>query len=229
MREVWRRAARGLLARWRRLRWEAKAALLLAVFIGTPLGMLTLFAFAWLSFFATSYALPAWLPFAPAGAQGQRAAIAPAVLAWEPLAEQIAAEHGLDPALVLAVIQAESGGDPLAVSPAGALGLMQVMPDKFGPNEDPFDPEANLRAGCSYLRRMLDRYGGDLELALAAYNSGPGATDRWGGVPPYPETVAYVERVMLLYAEMSENPDRPVREAAPGAGARPVEAAEGGR
>jgi len=63
------------------------------------------------------------------------------------------------------------------------------------------------------LRRMLDRYGGNLELALAAYNSGPGAVDRWGGVPPFPETTAYVERVLLLYAEMSENPDRPVREA----------------
>lgn len=149
----------------------------------------------------------------PAGGgqpQGQAGAGA---WAWAPLAEQIAVERGLDPALVLAVIQAESGGDPLAVSPAGALGLMQVMPDKFSPHEDPFDPETNLRAGCSYLRRMLDRYGGDLELALAAYNAGPGAVDKHGGIPPYEETVAYVERVLLLYAETSDDPDRPVREA----------------
>jgi soluble lytic murein transglycosylase-like protein len=152
---------------------------------------------------------PPGLAPGPAGDQPQGQAGA---WAWAPLAEQAAAEHGLDPALVLAVVQAESGGDPLAVSPAGALGLMQVMPDKFSPGEDPFDPEANLRAGCSYLRRMLDRYGGDLESALAAYNAGPGAVDRWGGVPPYPETVSYVERVLLLYAEMSENPDRPVRQ-----------------
>jgi soluble lytic murein transglycosylase-like protein len=154
---------------------------------------------------------PPGLAPGPAGGlpQGQAGA-----WAWAPLAERIAAEHGLDPALVLAVIQAESGGDPLAVSPAGALGLMQVMPDKFSPGKDPFDPEANLRAGCSYLRRMLDRYGGDLESALAAYNAGPGAVDRWGGVPPFPETTAYVERVLLLYVEMSENPDRPVRQTA---------------
>lgn len=142
---------------------------------------------------------PLGLP--PAGPGAGSAPPGTAGPAWIPLLERAAADHGLDPALVRAVVEAESGGDPLAVSPAGALGLMQVMPDKFGPGEDPFDPETNLRAGCSYLRRMLDRYGGNVELALAAYNAGPGAVDRYGGVPPYGETVAYVERVMLLYAE----------------------------
>ncbi|MEW6546792.1 MAG: lytic transglycosylase domain-containing protein [Bacillota bacterium] len=210
-----RKAARGFLSRWRRLDPGLRQFLLVWVLVGSliaaPVGWCVL-GMGWF-FFALQQQVGAFAPGLPAaGAQGQRA-IAPAVQAWAPLAGQIAAEHGLDPALVLAVIQAESGGDPLAVSPAGALGLMQVMPDKFSPHEDPFDPETNLRAGCAYLRKMLDRYGGDLELALAAYNSGPGAVDRWGGVPPFPETVGYIERVLLLYAETSDDPDRPVRAA----------------
>jgi soluble lytic murein transglycosylase len=115
--------------------------------------------------------------------------------------ERQAKLNRLEPALVLAVIAAESAFDPLARSVKGALGLMQLMPEtarELGV-ADPFDPDANVAGGTRYLRRMLDRFGGDFTLALAAYNAGPSAVDRHGGVPPYPETRSYVERVLGLY------------------------------
>jgi hypothetical protein len=132
-------------------------------------------------------------------------------LAWERLAgpygeliERLAGERGLEPRLVVAVIHAESNFDPLALSDKGAQGLMQLMPataDELAV-EDPFDPEENLRGGIDYLRRMIDRYEGDLELALAAYNAGPEAVKRHGGVPPYPETRAYIRRVLNQYRRL---------------------------
>ena len=106
------------------------------------------------------------------------------------------------PALVKAVIAAESNFDPEAVSRKGAQGLMQLMPvtgSGLG-LEDPFQPGDNVRAGTRYLRSMLDRYG-DVERAVAAYNAGPAAVDRYGGVPPYPETQAYVRRVLTYYRQ----------------------------
>ena len=112
----------------------------------------------------------------------------------------MAAEQALSPALLKAVVAAESGFDPRAVSRAGAQGLMQLMPetaDLLGV-EDPLVPEQNLRAGGSYLRALIDRYG-DLTRALAAYNAGPEAVDRYGGLPPYRETRAYVARVLTYY------------------------------
>jgi len=111
-----------------------------------------------------------------------------------------AREHRVEPALVKAVIAAESGFDPEAVSRRGARGLMQLMPttaSRLGV-EDPLHPTENVRGGTRYLRLMLDRYG-DVERALAAYNAGPGAVDRHGGVPPYRETRDYVRRVMTYY------------------------------
>jgi soluble lytic murein transglycosylase len=111
-----------------------------------------------------------------------------------------AREHSVQPALVKAVIAAESNFDPAAVSRKGARGLMQLMPhtaEALGVG-DPFQPAENVRGGTRYLRHMLDRYG-DLERALAAYNAGPSAVDRFGGVPPYPETRDYVKRVMTYY------------------------------
>jgi len=111
-----------------------------------------------------------------------------------------ARENEIEPALVKAVIAAESNFDPEAVSRKGAQGLMQLMPltaTTLGV-EDPLRPTENIRAGTRYLRLMLDRYG-DIELAVAAYNAGPSAVDRWGGVPPYPETRDYVRRVMNYY------------------------------
>jgi len=115
--------------------------------------------------------------------------------------KQTARLHGLPPALVKAVIRAESNFDPGARSDKGAIGLMQLMPrtaEEMGV-EDPWHAEENVRGGTAYLRSMVNRYG-DVRLALAAYNAGPHAVDRYGGVPPYPETQQYVQRVLSYYA-----------------------------
>lgn len=118
----------------------------------------------------------------------------------EALIEEYSQRHGLDPRLVLAVIEVESAYRPAARSRKGAMGLMQLMPGTAAQLavDDPYDPEQNVRGGTAYLARMLDRFG-SLELALAAYNAGPEAVDRHGGVPPYRETRDYVERVLRLY------------------------------
>lgn len=111
-----------------------------------------------------------------------------------------AREHRLQPALVKAVIAAESNFDSEAVSHKGAQGLMQLMPETAASLgvADPLQPIDNVRGGTAYLRKMLDRYG-DLEYALAAYNAGPRAVDHFGGIPPYRETRDYVRRVMAYY------------------------------
>jgi Transglycosylase SLT domain len=106
--------------------------------------------------------------------------------------------YRLDPDLVSSVIKAESGFNVRAVSPKGAQGLMQLMPDtasKLGV-PDPFDPQANVEGGTRYLRELLERYNFDLVKALAAYNAGPLRVEQYGGVPPYHETQAYVARVV---------------------------------
>lgn len=124
-----------------------------------------------------------------------------AQLPYGTLIRAAAQRHGIDPALVAAVIQVESGFNPRAVSPAGAKGLMQLM-DVTAASlgvRDPFDPAQNLDGGARYLRQMLDRFAGDLRLALAAYNAGPLAVEWAGGVPDYPETRAYVSKVLATY------------------------------
>jgi soluble lytic murein transglycosylase-like protein len=103
--------------------------------------------------------------------------------------------------LVRAVLMTESSGDPSAISVAGAAGLMQLMPGTSARCGlvNAFEPHQNVACGTAYLRELLDRYHGNAILAVAAYNAGPGAVDRYHGVPPYPETRAYVARVITAY------------------------------
>jgi soluble lytic murein transglycosylase-like protein len=116
---------------------------------------------------------------------------------YEPLIEAYSTHHQVRPDLVRAVIQAESAFNPLARSVKGAMGLMQLMPAtarQLGV-QDPWDPAENIRGGIAYLRSLLDRYSNNEELALAAYNAGPGAVERYGTVPPYRETRNYVAKI----------------------------------
>jgi transglycosylase-like protein with SLT domain/uncharacterized protein DUF4124 len=116
----------------------------------------------------------------------------------EPVIRHHADQQGIRPDLVRAVIQVESGFNPRAVSPKGAMGLMQLMPAtaaEFGVI-DPFNPIENIRAGVRYLRQLLDRYNRNEQLALAAYNAGPRAVEKYGNkVPPYKETQNYVKKI----------------------------------
>ena len=116
---------------------------------------------------------------------------------YDGLIQTYAAKHGLAPALVKAVIHTESGGNPHAVSRAGAMGLMQLMPENVHEAgvSDPFDPEQNIAAGTEQLSGLMQRYHGDLDLALAGYNAGPGNVHKYGGVPPFAETQSYIRKV----------------------------------
>jgi soluble lytic murein transglycosylase-like protein len=138
------------------------------------------------------------VPGAPAYRATTPAPALSAVERYEPLVLEYASRASLRPELVRAVIQVESGYNPLATSPKGAMGLMQLMPQtarELGVR-DPYDPEDNIRGGTRYLRLLLDKYSENEELALAAYNAGAGAVDRYGQrVPPYRETREYVRKV----------------------------------
>jgi soluble lytic murein transglycosylase-like protein len=119
--------------------------------------------------------------------------------------------YGVEYALVKAVIKAESNFDSQAISRAGAKGLMQLMPgtaDALGVN-DSFHPPDNIEAGVRYLRYLLDLFGGNLQLALAAYNAGEEAVFRYNGIPPYQETQIYVQRVMQYFQNYSNGPTAP--------------------
>ena len=114
--------------------------------------------------------------------------------------DHAARKYNVDPRLVSAVAEVESGNDPSAVSGAGAIGVMQLMPDTAAAlGVDPYDAEQNIEGGTKYLRQMLDSFGGDVRKALAAYNAGPQAVRDYNGVPPYSETQNYVNKVLDIY------------------------------
>lgn len=125
--------------------------------------------------------------------------------AYEEIIQEAAKTYGVDAALIRAVMQAESAFHPYAVSRAGAEGLMQLMPelsDEMGVS-DAFDPRENIMGGVRYLKRLLDYHNGDLDLALASYNAGPGNVERYGGVPPFRETRNYVKTIKSLLARLN--------------------------
>jgi soluble lytic murein transglycosylase-like protein len=136
---------------------------------------------------------------------------------FDDIIERHAGDSGVPADLVRAVIQVESGFNPAAVSPKGAQGLMQLMPGtarELGV-ADPFQPEDNIRGGVTYLKRLLEQYSHDVRLALAAYNAGPASVDRYGDVPPYRETQAYVKKIASATSITVPTPARPVKNAAP--------------
>ncbi|MGE5236467.1 MAG: lytic transglycosylase domain-containing protein [Acidobacteriota bacterium] len=118
-----------------------------------------------------------------------------------PRVQETAKSFGVDPTLVDLVIRMESGYNPSAVSPKGAQGVMQLMPDTaslYGVRNT-FDPEQNIRGGVRYLKDLLERFGSNVTYALAAYNAGPEAVERHGGIPPYRETRNYVQSILGAY------------------------------
>jgi hypothetical protein len=124
----------------------------------------------------------------------------------EPMIARHSDAQNLDPKLVRALIQAESGYNVKAVSNKGAIGLMQLMPDTASELNilNPYDPDQNIRGGTMYLRQMLDHFAGKVELAIAAYNAGPGAVEKHRGIPPFAETREYVRRVLALWRGAAE-------------------------
>ena len=119
--------------------------------------------------------------------------------AFDPIIEAASTAHGVDARLLKAVIQVESGFQSRARSPKGAMGLMQLMPvtaRQYSVGRNPYDPAKNIQAGTKLLRRLLDKF--ELPLALAAYNAGEAAVRRYGGIPPYAETQAYVAKILAL-------------------------------
>jgi soluble lytic murein transglycosylase-like protein len=132
----------------------------------------------------------------PSATQPSPAATPATTPSAEQLADAAARKYGLPPHLVRSVMKAESGLQPQAVSPKGAVGLMQLMPSTARTlGADPHDPAQNVDAGTRYLRALLEKYGGALRHALAAYNAGPAAVERYSGVPPFAETMDYIRRV----------------------------------
>jgi soluble lytic murein transglycosylase-like protein len=148
---------------------------------------------------------PDGLPIAPAANASAAADSAPAekaVLSPKQLADAAADKYGLPRQLVRSVMAAESGFQTAALSPKGAIGLMQLMPETAQAlGVDPYDPAQNVDAGTRYLRDLLNQYDFGLWHALAAYNAGPAAVDKYQGIPPYADTIRYVERIDRAYRQ----------------------------
>ena len=152
-------------------------------------------------------------------------AVRPPVFKYSDLVLKVSDQHGMDWRLVASVIAVESSFNPRAVSPKGALGLMQVMPSTAAlyriKSTELFDPKRNIEAGVQHLKMLNTRYSGDLEKVIAAYNSGEGAVDKYRGIPPYKPTQAFVRRVMTRYQNhltvhpLSDNPDKSIADPAP--------------
>jgi soluble lytic murein transglycosylase-like protein len=133
----------------------------------------------------------------------------PASEAYDDIIHEAAKKYDMDPHLIHAVMQAESAFHPYAVSRAGAEGLMQLMPDlsdEMGVS-NAFDPRENIMGGVRYLKRLLDHHNGNLDLALASYNAGPGNVERYGGVPPFRETRNYVKTIKAILAARKRSAD----------------------
>ena len=143
---------------------------------------------------AFAAALQAASAQSPQGASSLSSASSP----YDALIEQAAQRNGVDPAILHGLIQQESGFDPSSTSGTGAAGLCQLMPSTAASLgvTNPLDPAQSIDAGARYLKSQLDAFGGNPSLALAAYNAGPGAVQRYGGVPPYAETQDYVQKVL---------------------------------
>jgi soluble lytic murein transglycosylase-like protein len=157
--------------------------------------------------FSNAPAAPGFRPYTPpASSRGSALRYRPDPTRrrkFDPLIREAAARYRVDRALVKAVIRAESDFVPYARSPKGALGLMQLMPATARRYNAwrLYDPIENIDAGVRHLRILLDRYEGNVRLALAAYNAGDDAVSRYGGIPPYPETIDYLERVLRYHAQ----------------------------
>ncbi len=133
----------------------------------------------------------------------------PANQAYDEIIEEAAEKYEVDSDLIRAVMQAESAFHPYAVSRAGAGGLMQLMPDladEMGVN-NAFDPRDNIMGGVRYLKRLLDYHGGNIDLALASYNAGPGNVERYGGIPPFRETRNYVKTIKQILKSRNRSAD----------------------
>ncbi len=123
------------------------------------------------------------------------------VVDYSDYVREAAAKYAVEPELIRAVIKTESNGDHRAVSRKGAMGLMQLMPQTANDMNvsNPFNPEENIEGGTRYLRYLLEKFNGDITLALAAYNAGPGTVEKYGKIPPISETIRYVKKVFALY------------------------------